>query len=72
MAFRKITEKVVEIKPNGDVITFFEGYSDSSDFDKRPKDKVAEGSNFIETDTGDWYFFNEKLGDYIKELTIQE
>lgn len=67
---RKISERVVEIQDDGDVITFFEGYCDSSD--EKPMEKVAEGSNLIETDTGDWYFFNEKSGVWIKEMTLQE
>ena len=70
MAIRIVSEKVLEVKDSGDVIVFLEGYCDSSD--TKPTVNVAEGSNLIETDTGDWYFFNEPSGVWIKELTIQE
>ena len=70
MALRKIAEKVIEITPEGDVITFFEGYCDSQD--EKPSKNVCEGSNLIETDTGDWYFFNERGKEWIPELNIQE
>lgn len=70
MAVRKISEKVVEITQEGEVITFFEGYCDSQD--TKPDKNVCEGSNLIETDTGDWYFFNERTKDWLLELNIQE
>lgn len=33
---------------------------------------LATGSNLIESDTGDWYFYNETDGDWTKMLTIKE
>lgn len=74
MVFRKITEKVIEIEPDGKVILFFEGYCDNEYYSsgKLPKDGVCEGSNVIVTDTGDWLFFNEKTQTYIIETNLQE
>ena len=34
--------------------------------DTKPTDKVATGSEFKETDTGDTYLFSEKTGTWIK------
>lgn len=73
MVFRKITEKVITIEPDGRVILFFEGYCDNEFYEanKLPTEGVCEGSNVIVTDTGDWLFFNEKTKTYIPETNIQ-
>lgn len=39
-------------------IEYLEGYCNTSD--EKPVKNVANGSNLIDTDTGGWYFFNEK------------
>ena len=74
MYVRVISEKVIEITPEGNVITFLEGYCDSEarEEHKLPKNNVCGGSNFIETDTGNWLFFDEGIGDYNIMLNIQE
>ena len=66
MVFRKITEKVIDIEPNGTVILFFEGYCDDEFYqaDKLPKEGICAGSNVIVTDTGEWRFFDEKTRTY--------
>lgn len=69
---RIISEKVIEITPEGTVMTFVEGYCHNSERDNLPKNGICEGSNFIEVDTGDWLFFNEETGEYVEELNIQD
>lgn len=68
MAVRKLVEKVFKPDENGDVYVYFEGFCNSED--EKPIDFTAEGSNLIESDTGDWYFFNENAGTWNKLLTI--
>lgn len=71
MAFRKIYERIVAIEKHDDhcdVITYFEAYCNSEDV--KPTKLVAEGSNAMETDTGDWYFFKEDTGEWEKKFNI--
>lgn len=72
--FRKISEKVIDITPEGDVVTFFEGYCDD-DYRENvglPTTNVCEGSNVIVTDTGWWYFFTEETKEWLPKLNIGE
>jgi len=74
MYVRIISEKVVEITPDGNVITFIEGYCDEAarEQGKLPTKNVCGGSNFIETDSGNWLFFDEVAQDYTIMLNIME
>ena len=57
---RKVVSKVFGPDANGDVFEYFEGYIDAEEFESLPTEHVAEGSNVIESDNGNWDFFNEK------------
>ena len=73
MTFRKISEKVVDTTPEGDVITFFEGYCDTEyieDGPGLPTTNVCEGSNVIDTVSGLWYYFTEKTKQWLPKLNI--
>ena len=66
---RKTVTKVFGPDENGDVYEYFEGFCDSTE--TKPVDLIADGSNVIETDTGEWYFFNEKSKTWDAKLNIQ-
>lgn len=51
-------------------ITYLEGNCNSTD--TKPTKNVANGSNLIETDTGDWYFFNEETKTWSKWRELKE
>jgi len=51
-------------------IEYFEGYCNTSD--EKPVKNVANGSNLIDTDTGDWYFFNEETKTWSKWRELKE
>lgn len=44
-------------------IEYFEGYCTHAD--EKPIRGIANGSNLLETDTGDIYFFNEDSGTWV-------
>lgn len=67
---RKVATKLFGPNENGEFHEYFEGYCDSSE--TKPTDLVADGSNVIETDTGDWYFFNEKEQEWVLQISLQE
>ena len=69
MGIRKIAEKTYGPNENGEVYTYFIGFCDSSD--DKPVTLVADGSNVIETDTGAWYFFNEKSKKWNVKMTVK-
>lgn len=66
---RKTVTKLFGPDENGDAYEYFEGFCDSTE--DKPVDLVADGSNVIETDTGDWCFFNEKSKSWNPLLNIQ-
>lgn len=66
---RLVVDKIVD----GDKTTYIEmleGYCNTSD--EKPTKNVANGSNLIDTDTGDWYFFNEKTQTWSKWRELRE
>ena len=65
---RKVVSKLFGPEEDGKCFEYFEGYC-SSDEDK-PTELVADGSNLIETDTGDLYMFNEKTATWSVRSTI--
>ena len=68
---RKTATKVFGPDENGNVFEYFEGYCDSSEIGKLPTEFVADGSNVIDSNNGDWYFFNEKTKAWKPHLNIQ-
>ena len=68
---RKTVTKAFGPDENGNVYEYFEGYCDSSETEGLPTEFVADGSNVIESDSGDWYFFNEKTKSWGVMLNIQ-
>lgn len=70
---RYTNRKVVGGDKFGNMTTYLEyleGFCNSTD--EKPTVNVANGSNLIESDTGDWYFFNEDAGTWSKMRTIKE
>ena len=51
-------------------IQYVEGFCNSTD--TKPVNGIANGSNLIESDTGDWYFFNEKTQTWSKWRELKE
>ena len=51
-------------------IEYLEGYCNTSD--EKPTKNIANGSNLIDTDTGDWYFFNENTQTWSKWRELKE
>lgn len=68
---RKTVIKTFGPDENGNVFEYFEGYCDSSEVENLPTELVADGSNVIVSDSGDWYFFNEKSKVWDPKLNIQ-
>mgnify|MGYP003311514532 CR=1 FL=1 len=60
-------EKEVQNLPSLDAVRYIEAFCTSADekpteriaTDTKPTDRIATGSNIIEVDTGDVYFFDE-------------
>lgn len=66
---RKTTSKLFGPDENGNFYEYFEGYCDSSEV--MPTNLIADGSNVIRTDNGNWDFFNEKSQSWSTMLNIQ-
>lgn len=54
---------------DGHSIRYYEGYFNTGD--TKPTQYVSNGSNLINTDNGDWEFFNEKTSTWSKMLSIK-
>ena len=67
---RKVVTKTFGPDADGHVYEYFEGYINSEDFDDLPTEFIANGSNVIESDTGNWDFFNEKTQSWSTLLNI--
>lgn len=39
--------------------------------DTKPTANIVDGSIFVESNTGDVYFFNEESGDWVKQFGFQ-
>lgn len=57
-------------KVNEDNINYVEIAGDSSE--TKPTTGIVDGSTFLETNTGDFYVFNEKTSTWVKMLTLKE
>lgn len=69
---RKIVQKFYGPDENGNVYEYFEAFADSSEAEKYPTEFIADGSSIIETDSGNWKFFNEKTKAWKLMLNIEE
>ena len=65
---RELVSRIVAVV-NGENITYKEISGDSTD--TKPTAGICDGSLFVESDTGDVYFFNEKSGDWVKQFSFQ-
>lgn len=54
---------------NGVGVQYLEGFCNKDD--TKPTAGIATGSNLIEVDTGDWYFFDEDSSTWTKLCTIE-
>lgn len=65
---RKLVERPFT-RENGDMLNYVEitGASDET----KPTTGIVDGSIFVETDTGDVYFFSEAGGDWVKQFSFQ-
>lgn len=72
-SYLRITKKQAINVGDHDLL-HIEGFCEHSDIenDLLPTAGIAGGSNVIESDTGDWYFFVESLQEWQKRLTIGE
>ena len=68
---RKTVTKLYGPDAEGRFFEYFEGYCDSTEVEGLPTELVADGSNVITSDEGDWYFFNEKTKTWDPKLNIQ-
>ena len=50
---------------------FYKEISGDSTADSKPTADIIDGSIFVESDTGDVYFFNEESGDWVKQFSFQ-
>ena len=48
---------------------YTELYGDSTE--TKPMEKIADGSTFTETDTGDVYMFNVRSNAWVKQFSLQ-
>jgi len=73
---RYTNRKTVDSIKDGNKTTYLEyleGYCNTSDTQSGlPTKNVANGSNLIDTDTGGWYFFNEKTQTWSKWRELKE
>lgn len=65
---RELESRIVAVE-NGENIIYKEISGDSTD--TKPTACVCDGSLFVESDTGDVYFFNEESGDWVKQFSFQ-
>ena len=65
---RIIESKVVAKAPDENLF-YVEGSCTSTD--TKPTDGIADGSIFIESDTGDVYFYNEDSETWIEQFSFQ-
>ncbi len=64
MSIRITNSKVVGNADGGELIKYLEGFCGTSDVSDLPTVNVADGSNFIDSETGDVYFYSEANGEY--------
>ena len=67
---QRVTSGTLQEIVNNDENYIAEIYCDSTE--TKPTENIADGSKALETDTGDWYLFNEKSGSWIKMGTLKE
>ena len=65
---RELVSRIVAVV-NGENIVYKEISGDSTD--TKPTAGICDGSLFVESDTGDVYFFNEKSGDWVQQFSFQ-
>lgn len=65
---RELESRIIAVE-NGENIIYKEISGDSDD--TKPTAGICDGSLFVESDTGDVYFFNEKSGDWVKQFSFQ-
>lgn len=59
LVYRPITNSVVYVEISGDST------------ETKPTAGIADGSIFVESNTGKVYFFNEKSGDWVEQFSFQ-
>ena len=62
--------KEVQNLPSLNAVIYIEGFCLSSD--EKPTERIATGSNIIEVDTGNVYFFDEVTSTWNFTLSIKE
>lgn len=63
-------QKEIQNLPSLDAVTYIEGFCNST-ADTKPTDRIATGSNIIEVDTGDVYFFDEETNTWSVMLSLK-
>lgn len=59
LVYRPITNSVAYVEISGDST------------ETKPTAGIADGSIFVESNTGKVYFFNEKSGDWVEQFSFQ-
>ena len=62
-------EKEIQNAPSLNAVRYVEGFCASTD--TKPTDRIATGSNIIEVDTGDVYFFDEETSAWSVMLSLK-
>lgn len=66
---RELVSKYLESDSDGNPISYVEISGDSTE--TKPTTGIADGSIFVESDTGTTYFFNETSGDWVEQFSFQ-
>ena len=66
---RELVSKYLESDSDGNPISYLEISGDS--LETKPTTGIADGSIFVESDTGDTYFFSEASSDWVKQFSFQ-
>lgn len=66
---RITTQKEVQNLPSLDAVLYIEGFCVSTD--TKPTDRIATGSNIIEVDTGNVFFYDEEAATWSVLLILQ-
>ncbi len=64
MAIRALNETVAEVKEDGTVLNIANLFGTSSD--SKPTTGYANGSTFVEVNTGKLFLFNETAGTWVE------
>ena len=65
----ELVSRIVSVDANGDNV-YYKEISGDSTADTKPTAQICDGSIFVESDTGDVYFYNANDG-WVKQFSFQ-